>query len=124
MLKKNVIDIGALLRRLRKDKGLTLLDLARETGVDRAHLSRLENNKAEYPPSEGLLVKVAKATDTDSHQLLFDNNKFPSEIVDLALNRKEIFDFLSIAFRMEKQLAASYWEKLTEELKELQKNSP
>lgn len=41
-----IIDAGKTLRRLRKDRNLSLSDIARASGVHLATLSRIENNKS------------------------------------------------------------------------------
>jgi transcriptional regulator with XRE-family HTH domain len=51
--------IGARIRRLRLEKGLTLDDLAAASGVSRAMISRIE--RAEASPTSSLLARVCAA---------------------------------------------------------------
>jgi transcriptional regulator with XRE-family HTH domain len=62
------LQLGARLRQLRKVKGLTVDGLAQAVGVDKAHLSRIENNvKA---PSIGMLSQLAHELGTSMGHLL------------------------------------------------------
>lgn len=62
------LQLGARLRQLRKVKGLTVDRLAQAVGVDKAHLSRIENNvKA---PSIGMLAQLAHELGTSMGHLL------------------------------------------------------
>jgi len=51
--------IGARIRKLRLEKGLTLDDLATSSGVSRAMISRIE--RAEASPTASLLARVCAA---------------------------------------------------------------
>jgi transcriptional regulator with XRE-family HTH domain len=62
------LQLGARLRQLRKVKGLTMGSLAEAVGVDKAHLSRIENNlKA---PSIAMLAQLAQQLGTSMGHLL------------------------------------------------------
>lgn len=115
---------GNVLKEMRQQYNTTQKAMAKSLDVDQPYLCRCENDKLSYPLSEELIIKYAKALAIDPWPYLFKANRFPSDMAAKILTNKTLFDFLSTAFRMEKQLPASYWEKLTEELKELQKNSP
>jgi transcriptional regulator with XRE-family HTH domain len=62
------LQLGARLRQLRKSKGLTVDSLARAVGVDKAHLSRLENNVK--TPSIVMLAQLAQGLGTSMGHLL------------------------------------------------------
>ncbi|MBX6342881.1 MAG: helix-turn-helix transcriptional regulator, partial [Thermomicrobiaceae bacterium] len=49
--------IGPAIRRLRKQRGLTLDELAREAGISASHLSRLE--RSQTVPSFTVLAQIA-----------------------------------------------------------------
>ena len=53
-----LVTLGAVVRRLRKDAGLTIEQLAERAGVDKNTISRLERD---FAYSSGTLEKVAKA---------------------------------------------------------------
>lgn len=56
-LRKDLVRIGGRLRRLRKERGWTLENLAARTGLSRAYLSRLEGGDRQ--PSLSALSEVA-----------------------------------------------------------------
>lgn len=54
--------LGGIIRKIRKDKRLTLKDVARMTNLTESLLSQIENNKAQ--PSITSLVAISKALNT------------------------------------------------------------
>jgi transcriptional regulator with XRE-family HTH domain len=60
--------LGARLRHLRRVKGLTLEELARAVDVDKAHISRIENDRK--TPSIAMLAQLAKALHVSMGHLL------------------------------------------------------
>jgi transcriptional regulator with XRE-family HTH domain len=60
--------LGAGLRQLRRAKGLTMDELAARVGVDKAHLSRIENNLRS--PSVSMLSQIAEALGVSMGHLL------------------------------------------------------
>jgi transcriptional regulator with XRE-family HTH domain len=62
------LQLGARVRQLRRVKGLTVDSLARAIGVDKAHLSRVENNVK--TPSIAMLAQLAHELGTTMGHLL------------------------------------------------------
>jgi transcriptional regulator with XRE-family HTH domain len=62
--------IGRALRDLRKQRGLSLNDLARASGVSSSMLSQVENGRS--TPSVAVLWKIAKALDVPVNRFLRD----------------------------------------------------
>lgn len=60
--------LGARVRQLRRRRGLTVEELARAVDVDKAHVSRIENNHK--APSVAMLAQLAKALNTSIGHLL------------------------------------------------------
>lgn len=60
---------GGLLRRFRRDKGLTLSALAERIGVTPGYLSMIENQRVRNPPSMKVLVKLEAALDVRDSSL-------------------------------------------------------
>jgi len=48
------MNVGAVIRRLRKEKGDTLAQMAKQINCDLPYLSRLENNKSDFSKSKYL----------------------------------------------------------------------
>jgi HTH-type transcriptional regulator, competence development regulator len=75
---------GRVIRRLRRDKGLTQRQAADELGIDFTYLSKLENDRGE-PPGEELVRRMAKLYDADPEYLLALAGKVPPELRSRAL---------------------------------------
>ena len=60
--------IGDRIRKLREEKGLTLIDLSRLTGFDAAMLAEIESNA--ISPQLGTIIKLSKALDSALQRLL------------------------------------------------------
>jgi len=65
-----VVHIGERLRRLREQRALRQEDLAREAGIGKNTVNRLEKNYTE--PHMTTIRKLAEALDVDPHELLED----------------------------------------------------
>lgn len=63
------MDFGSRIRDLRKEKDISLRDLADRVGLDFTYLSKIENGKVE-PPSEDKIRKMAKVLEADEEELL------------------------------------------------------
>lgn len=64
------VDVTALLRTVRRQRGLTLETLAGQTGLTKSYLSKIERGQA--TPSIAAAMKVARALDVDVAQLFSD----------------------------------------------------
>ena len=60
----------ALLRAVRRQRGLTLESLAEQTGLTKSYLSKIERRQS--TPSIAVALKVARALDVDVAQLFSD----------------------------------------------------
>ena len=61
--------LGQYIRQGRISQGLTQRELARLAGIDKSYLSKLENNRAGYPPSLQILESLAKHLSLDVKDL-------------------------------------------------------
>lgn len=59
---------GAILRQIRTDKGLTLLDLEVRTGINEGDISKIENGKKNFAFTT--LMKLAKGLEIPVSKLL------------------------------------------------------
>lgn len=59
--------IEILLKEKRKQKNLTLVQLAEKTGISKTHINDIENNLKE--PSLSIMVRIAKALDVKMEDL-------------------------------------------------------
>ena len=65
--------LGALLRKLREDRGLSLRELSQIAGVDHAYIHRLETGAKEAPSDEALnkLIRALKAGKREGDMLRY-----------------------------------------------------
>src|SRR5262249_35688349 len=76
----------ALLRAVRRQRGLTLESLAEQTGLTKSYLSKIERRQS--TPSIAVALKLASALDVDVAQLFSDDSAADHKItVDRASNR-------------------------------------
>jgi len=61
--------LGALVRKLRRDQGLTLVQLATDIPMSASNLSRIELG-SQGPPADETIERIATALDTDPDELL------------------------------------------------------
>ena len=62
--------LGALVRRVRKEAGLTQKTVADAVGIDFTYLSKIENNRLKFPPSNTTLARIAELTRCDPLALI------------------------------------------------------
>lgn len=74
----------ALLRAVRKQRGLTLEALAQQTGLTKSYLSKIERRRS--TPSIAVALKVAKALDVDVGRLFSDEAAHEKITVERAAN--------------------------------------
>lgn len=68
---------GKQIREARKNKGYSQRDLAKLVGLDFTYLSKLENNRADYPPKEEVIRNLAKHLDLNADELVFLAGRIP-----------------------------------------------
>lgn len=76
-------NFGKLIRQARKDKGLSQRELAEKLGLDFTYLSKLENNRADYPPKEEVIRTLAAHLELDAEELIFLAGRIPQDDEDL-----------------------------------------
>ena len=73
MARKKTQPLGKRLMKLRKEKSLTLKNLANETGLSNKYISQVE--KGEVIPPVAVLLQLSKALEVDSSLLLKEEKK-------------------------------------------------
>lgn len=73
------IKVGELIKSIREDKGLSLQDVAKATGISSAVLSQLENHMVS--PPLGTLFKLARAMEVSIARLLGETSESDYAIV-------------------------------------------
>lgn len=68
---------GKLLRQARKDGGYSQRELAQMVGLDFTYLSKLENDRADYPPKEEVIRLLANSLALDAEELIYAAGRLP-----------------------------------------------
>ena len=74
---------GEVIRATRKEKGYSQRELARQIGLDFTYLSKLENNRADYPPKENVIRIIAQKLDLNEEELVFLAGRIPQKDSEL-----------------------------------------
>lgn len=88
---------GERIRELRKQKKMTLRELAPLVGVGFHYLSKVENEKLDFGqfPGEALIKKLAEVLDVDEEELLMLAERVPDRIRRRVLERPDVFGALA-----------------------------
>ena len=110
------MNFGERLRELRKEKGLTLRELAEKAGIDFTYLSKIENGRIPYTPAADTIRQLADVLKVDSIELLTLADKLPKELEALRGNAqaRRLFD------RAAKVASPGDWEAFLDLLEERQ----
>jgi XRE family transcriptional regulator of biofilm formation len=65
--------LGTYIKRLRKDRNITLSQLAKKTNISKSYLSNIERN-IQTNPSIGILIKISIALNDDIGKLIEASN--------------------------------------------------
>jgi transcriptional regulator with XRE-family HTH domain len=87
---------GDILRDLRLETGVGLRELARRISTSPGYLSDVENGRAS-PPSERVIVDMARALSVDKQMLLMAARKVDPELSQYVAQQPEVADFLRTA---------------------------
>ena len=84
---------GEKIRRLRKALNLSQRDLAGKVKVNFTYISKIENEKLDFGdyPSEELILKLAKAMEADTDELLLLAKKIPESVRKRVIQRPDVF---------------------------------
>ena len=70
---------GQQLREARQNKGYSQRELASLVGVNYTYLSKLENDRSEYPPKEDVIQELAKHLELDATELSYLAGRITAE---------------------------------------------
>lgn len=87
---------GQIIRKARKDKGYSQRELAKLLGLDFTYLSKLENNRADYPPKEEIIRALANSLELNPEELIFLAGRIPHNDEDLL---KDNYKHMPMLFR-------------------------
>lgn len=79
---------GKRLREIRKEKGMTLREVAERAGIDFTYLSKIENDRIPYTPAVDTIRQLAEALKANAIELLTLADKLPKELEPLRTNQQ------------------------------------
>ena len=84
---------GSRIRELRHAKNLTLRDVVKRVKVTFTYVSKIENQKLSFGefPSNGMILKLARALEADADELLLLAERIPDKIRKRVLQRPDAF---------------------------------
>ena len=85
---------GKTIKKLRKAKGITQLELAEKIGVDFTYVSKIENDRTLRAPAESTIKKMAEVLETNSEELILLAKKIPQELQETIVQDTLAVDFL------------------------------
>ena len=106
--------VGKIIRELRKEKGMSLRDLAKDVGVSFVNISYIENGRVET--SKEVLRKIANALSYDFDKLLSLTNTVDDDLTTI-INKKP--DLVPDFLRTAKNLTNKDWKKLIKQVKNI-----
>ena len=70
---------GQRIREARQEKGYSQRALAALVGVNYTYLSKIENDRSEYPPKEDVIQSLAKHLELDATELSYLSGRISTE---------------------------------------------
>ena len=104
--------LGKLIRKLRKQKGLSLRQLAEKVSVSFVNIAHIENER--IVTSEEVIKELAKALDYDVDKLLAAADSVNEDIKNII---KKLPTAVPEFLRTAKNLTEKEWKDLTEQIK-------
>jgi transcriptional regulator with XRE-family HTH domain len=100
---------GKRLREARRNKGFSQRDLAGLVEVDYTYLSKLENNRADYPPKDDVIRALAHHLELDAEELSYLAGRITAEdakvVQDLAKTHQKQMPVLLRTIRDNPEIA-------------------
>ena len=111
-MKMNKKLLGKLIRKLRKQKGLSLRQLAEKVSVTFVNIAHIENGRV--ATSDQVIKEIAKALDYDEDKLLATADSINKDVKNII---KKLPDVVPEFLRTAKNLTEKEWKDLTDQIK-------
>jgi len=111
-----MLTFGESLRAIRKQKGISQLQLATKTGIHFTYVSKIERNLVP-PPAADTIVRLCNILEVPPEELLVLAQKTPNGFIKAISSNRSALEFVRHAQSM--SLSDDEWQKLTGELKRL-----
>ena len=110
---------GKRLREARRNKGFSQRDLAGLVEVDYTYLSKLENDRADYPPKDDVIRALAHHLELDAEELSYLAGRITAEdakvVQDLAKTHQKQMPVLLRTIRDNPELAQRILQEAQQE---------
>ncbi|MFQ3638235.1 MAG: helix-turn-helix transcriptional regulator [Cyanobacteriota bacterium] len=110
---------GKRLREARRNKGFSQRDLASLVDVDYTYLSKLENDRADYPPKDDVIRALAHHLELDAEELSYLAGRITTEdakvVQDLAKTHQKQMPVLLRTIRDNPKLAQRILQEAQQE---------
>lgn len=110
---------GKQLREARRNKGFSQRDLAGLVDVDYTYLSKLENDRADYPPKDDVIRALAHHLELDAEELSYLAGRITAEdakvVQDLAKTHQKQMPVLLRTIRDNPELAQRILQQAQQE---------
>ncbi len=110
---------GKRLREARRNKGFSQRDLAALVAVDYTYLSKLENDRADYPPKDDVIRALADHLELDAEELSYLAGRITAEdakvVQDLAKTHQKQMPVLLRTIRDHPELAQRILQEAQQE---------
>lgn len=91
-----MVTFGQTIKKMRKGKCITQLEMANKIGVDFTYISKIENDKTKFPPAEKTIRKIAKVLETNAEELILLARKVPQNLRETLVEDELAVDFLRV----------------------------
>ena len=87
---------GKYIFKLRVQHQWTQVELAQRLNVNMTYISKIENGKLKYPPSDELLIKLAEVLEVDETQIFKKAGKLTPQVIETILSDSLATHFLEV----------------------------
>lgn len=106
---------GTIIRQARKQKGYSQRSLAAILNLDFTYLSKLENDRADYPPKEEVIRSLARSLDLDEEQLVCWAGRIPQTYEEVLKRNAEQMPTLLRRLRENPEFAKRIFQAASED---------
>jgi len=103
--------LGETIKNARKSKGFTQKKLAEKVDVDLTYISKIENDKANYPPKESVIKAIARELELNRDELIFLAGRIPTKDLKLLQQYHETMPIIFQTLRKNPQAFEQFFAK-------------
>lgn len=126
MDKNEYENIGDYIRRIRNEKGISINELVKQSGVSKGYISQIENNK--FSPSLDIVRKLSNALDIDFYDLAWRAGLYTDEEIEERMYKKAEYEAMTpeeekyLSDQFNHQMLEDFRKEVFPDVKELLKS--